>query len=272
MFDRDPLLLPSITDADAAAEGRVVLTGSHGGLYAACLASKAGCRAALFSDAGIGLDDAGVAGVLALNAAGMAAAAICHATARIGDAEDMRARGRISIVNDGAKRLGLALGMAAQEALARLADAPLPTGTLPAMEETRRVLPPSAAAPGGPEIVLVDSASLVSSEDTGRLVVTGSHGGLVGGDPARALKAEAALAVFNDAGIGADEAGVTRLPALETRGIPAVAVAHVSARIGDAASAWERGVLSRANPAASALGAETGMPLAAWIRGAFQAN
>ena len=120
--------------------------------------------------------------------------------------------------------------------------------------------------------MLADSASLVGPDDAGRIVITGSHGGLVGGDPARALKTEAALAVFNDAGGGIEDAGVTRLPALDVRGIAAVTVSHGSARIGDAASAWKTGAISHANGAAAALGAQPGETLRAWIDRAFAAR
>jgi hypothetical protein len=47
---------------------------------------------------------------------------------------------------------------------------------------------------------------------------------------------------------------VTRLPALEARGIAAGTVAAASARIGDARSTYEDGILSRVNPCAAALG------------------
>jgi hypothetical protein len=89
---------------------------------------------------------------------------------------------------------------------------------------------------------------------------------LIGGDPARALKAAAALGGFNDAGYDCDAAGTTRLPALDERGIAAVTVAHTSARIGDAASAWETGVISCTNRAARDAGIRIGEPLAAAIQ------
>jgi len=83
------------------------------------------------------------------------------------------------------------------------------------------------------------------------------------------LKAAASLAVFNDAGGGIEDAGLTRLPALDARAIPAVTVAHTSARIGDAVSAWETGVISHANATAAALRARPGASLRDWIGVAF---
>jgi len=67
------------------------------------------------------------------------------------------------------------------------------------------------------------------------VVVSGSHGGL---SAARfALQALPHLAVFNDAGIGKDGAGIAALTWLQPHGIAAVTVAHDSARIGGAGAA-----------------------------------
>ena len=51
------------------------------------------------------------------------------------------------------------------------------------------------------------------------------------------------------------------MPGLAAQGIPAVVVSHWSARIGDARSSWEDGIISRANAAALALTILPGMPL-----------
>ena len=79
-------------------------------------------------------------------------------------------------------------------------------------------------------------------------------------------------AFYNDAGIGIDEAGVSRLPALDRRGIAAATVAAESARIGDARSSYEDGVLSRVNSCAGALGLRprmTAREAVAILRSAF---
>ena len=95
--------------------------------------------------------------------------------------------------------------------------------------------------------------------------MTGSHGALIGGDPARALKAKARIAVFNDAGVGIESIGITRLPALDDRGVAAVTVSAATARIGDAASALETGVISHTNELAAKLGARVGAQLGGWL-------
>lgn len=254
-----PILLDSITDVDTAAAGRVVVSGSHGGIYPAMVASRAGVRAVIFNDAGGGLDQAGVAGVLALADAGMAAAAADCMSCRIGSAEDMMAGGRISAVNAVAMQLGIDAGMAVAEAVALLAAAAAPGSMLPPVAESRAEVTPAGA---GEAVLLLDSASLVKPQDAGRLIVTGSHGGLIGGDPKRALKAPARLAVFNDAGFGKDRCAVTRLPALDAAGVAAATVSNTSARIGDARSAYETGTLSAVNDTARGLSLEVGQRLA----------
>ena len=108
-------------------------------------------------------------------------------------------------------------------------------------------------------VYLLDSVTESGEEQTGAIVVTGSHGGL---SAARyALKYRPLLVVFNDAGIGKDEAGVAGLKVLEDAGIAAAAVSHTSARIGEANDTWESGVLSRVNAEAKALGLKPGVPL-----------
>ena len=256
------LLLDSITDAGPSARGAVAVTGSHGGLYPAAVASGAGLRAAVFSDAGIGLERAGVAGVEALERVGMAAAAADAASCAIGSAGSVMERGVISVANGPARAVGVTPGMTVAEAAKRLAGAPASGGTLPPVREARR-----DAVAGTVALALLDSASLVGPRDEGGIVITGSHGGLIGGDPARALKAACRAAVFNDAGGGLDGIGYTRLPALDLRGIAAVTVGHGTARIGDARSALETGVISAANQAARAAGAAEGMRLSDWLSG-----
>ena len=255
-----PLLLDSITDANARARGRVVICGSHGGLYPAAIASGAGVRAVMFNDAGIGLERAGVAGVLALADTGTAALALDCQSCHIGSARDAERRGGVSVVNSVAHSLGIDAGMSAGKAASLLAMAPPPKSVLPRISEARQTI-----RLGNTQINLLDSASLVGPEHVGQIVVTGSHGGLIGGDASRAIKAPVRLAVFNDAGFGRDRIGVTRLPALDARDIAAVTVSCDSARIGDARSALESGVVSCANRTARDMGAVQNGQLKDWL-------
>ncbi|MFM8755467.1 MAG: hypothetical protein ACKODU_00265 [Limnohabitans sp.] len=106
---------------------------------------------------------------------------------------------------------------------------------------------------------LMDSITQVTPQDVGAIVVSGSHGGTSSAH--YALVAELALAVFNDAGVGKDKAGLAALDILQSQGRAALTVAHTSARIGDAADAWMHGVVSHANASAQHLGFTAGQGL-----------
>jgi hypothetical protein len=253
------VLADTATKLGPNAEGGVIVTGSHGGTYAAYLTLKAHPRAVIHNDAGIGRDSAGIAVLAMAEALGVAAATVSHASCRIADTADMMARGVISRANPAALALGVTPGMACREAALRLLAASATRRDPEPVAEARRVL----TEPGWRRrIVLIDSASLIAPEDAGQILVTGSHGALVGGSPAMALRVDGFAAVFSDAGVGADDAGITRLPALDQRGIAGLTVSAASCRIGDAASIYADGVISHANAAARRLDAVPGEALA----------
>jgi hypothetical protein len=110
------------------------------------------------------------------------------------------------------------------------------------------------AAP--PRLVLLDTVTAVAPQHAGAVVVTGSHGGA--SVVRYALAVPAVLYVFNDAGIGKDDAGVAALAELQRAGQAAVAVAHTSARIGEARDVWNSGIISRVNAQAAAIGLTVG--------------
>ena len=120
----------------------------------------------------------------------------------------------------------------------------------------------------GVPIVLMDSISTIGPAEAGAVVVSASHGGRISG--AFAAKHPPKLVIFNDAGIGKNEAGIACLADLDRTGAPALCVAHTSCRIGDAADAWARGRVSRVNAAAARGGIAEGASLrdavAAFIR------
>jgi hypothetical protein len=122
----------------------------------------------------------------------------------------------------------------------------------------------------GRQIALMDSISYIAAEDAGRVIVSGSHGGTAA---ARyALEQPLTGVIFNDAGVGKDRAGIIALDMLADAGVPACAVAHTSARIGEADDTWEHGVVSYVNHKAADLGVIAGMPARgaahAFLRGA----
>jgi hypothetical protein len=253
----DALVLDSVTHLPGDAGGQAALCASHGGVYAAWYAARKGVSAVILHDAGVGREQAGIGGLDWLAARGVPGACVGHMTARIGEGADMLARGTLSFVNEPAAALGLAAGMPAADALRILAEAGLPPAVATDdMDEARREI--EGAGRRGVRVFALDSNGLVLPGDAGHVVVTGSHGGLLGGRPETAVKAPVLAALYNDAGIGVDEAGISRLPALQARGIAGACVSCFSARIGDAMSTWNDGFVSALNPLAAARGGRIG--------------
>ena len=110
-------VIDSISAVTHEMRGQIVVTGSHGGISAAHLALAHPPGLAVFNDAGMGLDNAGVKGLEILNAAGIAACTVSHETARIGEAQSTLATGRISAVNSLARQAGICVGQTCEEAI-----------------------------------------------------------------------------------------------------------------------------------------------------------
>jgi hypothetical protein len=253
----------SVTVLPAQAKGAVLITGSHGGVIAAHLASLSGAHSVIFNDAGGGLEGAGTAGLALLQSIGMAAACVSHMTARIGDGKDSAMRGIISAANMMAQGQGVRVGMRCKSAAKHLLKSPAPHSVLPPYGKGRELI---SSTP--PEIWALDSVGRVLPSDAGKILIIGSHGALHAGEPESALPVKAAIAVFNDAGGGIDNAGYSRLSVLANTGTAAVTVAHTTARIGNAMSTWETGLISKTNSVARSYGAREGAKLAEWVRGA----
>ncbi len=249
------LIYDSVTKLPDEAQGAVVIGGSHAAVYAAYMSAKYGCRAAIHHDAGIGFEEAGVAGLAYAQKLGMAMAAAATASARIGDGQHLYARGIISRANALAAKCGVMPGMTCKEAAELLKKAPWPHTLPEAKGETRYIVEGT---------VCLDSATLLVPEDRGRIVATGSHGAL---NSAKATAPfQPRLLMFNDAGFGADRGGVLALAELDKDGLAAIAVAAQSARIGDGRSTLQDGIVSDANQAAHRLGARVGQSALALAR------
>ncbi len=244
----------SITKLGPQFRGAVLVAGSHGGSYCGYLAALAGLRGVIFNDAGIGLDNAGIGALDYLQRLGMAAATVAHTSARIGDGADMLTRGQISYCNATAEALGCTVGQICQEAAEIMQGGKAFEGDAPTYLETRKLLREVPV-----RVIACDSASLVEPNDSDAIIITGSHGGRLARHPGYGLAVQARGAVFNDAGVGIDMAGIQRLEILDQNSVPAVTVDAMTARIGDARSAWETGIISHINAQAAKRGITAGM-------------
>src|ERR1700746_610560 len=99
------------------------------------------------------------------------------------------------------------------------------------LHDGRVALVQESVLPELPPILTADSITRVGTEAVGAVVVNGSHGGIYAAYLAGKLRA--AAAIFNDAGVGRDQAGIAGVDYLERFGIPTAAIGHDSARIGD---------------------------------------
>jgi len=248
----------TITKLPVSAAGKVIISGSHGGELPGGMAMRARARAVILNDAGVGFEGAGIGSLAFVQKFGMAAATVSCMSCRIGDADDMVARGIISHANEPALVAGVRIGQSCTEAAQHLTSAPLANirGPVPEFSEHRKTVELDGSHRG---LVLVDSASMVVPEDTNQVVLTGSHGGLIGGDPKFAIKAPVYAAFYSDAGIGIEDWGLSRLPALDARDIAGVTLDCMSFRIGDARSGYATGIVSHLNKRAQQLGITQGM-------------
>ncbi len=115
-----PLLVDSITEAVGSGAGRIVVSGSHGGLSSGRYALAACPALVVFNDAGVGKGAAGIAALSMLQDAGIAACAVAHSSACIGQAQSTLDDGVISHCNPLATALGLSMGQRLCDTLRRL--------------------------------------------------------------------------------------------------------------------------------------------------------
>ena len=252
------LVVDSAAKLGPAARGAVVACGSHGALYPAWLAARAGVHAIVFNDAGIGRHSAGTAGVAWLAGLGIAACAVDYRSARIGDGADTLESGVVTTVNDAAAAAGCRPGQPCRQVIECLLEEAPATSALevPEIGETRIRI----ANSGHREAWALDSITLAGAGDRRAVIVSGSHGALLGGrEDDGMLATDVFAAFFNDAGGGKEDAGVARLPVLDARGIAAAAVSCNTARIGDGRSSYDTGVISRLNETARRLELKEGM-------------
>ncbi len=241
------MVFDGVTKLPSEANGAVVLGGSNAAVPAAYISAKAGVRAAIHHDCGIGRDEAGVSGLLWAEQHGMAMAAVAANSARVGDSADMLERGIISRANAIAATCGVEPGQTVVHAVVLLKSAPWPHAAAEAPVERREIID---------GVVCIDSVSFAKPEDAGLVVATGSHGGATAAGMTRSFRPR--LVFFNDAGFGADHAGAASLPILDSEGIAAATVAADSACIGDGQSTLRQGIISAVNETAYRLGARVG--------------
>ena len=229
--------------------GQVVVMGSHGAEATARHVARFIPFGVILNDAGKGKADAGISGLIVLEAMDILGATVDCMTGRIGEGSDNYRSGVISAVNEKAKAKGLRIGMSVIEACSVMLEA----------KKSARQLYVTETVYEGVEgrIILADSISFLNESHRGSVIVTGSHCSHTTFEWTKGLALKGILQ--NDAGIGKENQGISALPLYDRTGIPAAAIDCMTAMIGDARDAWETGEISRGNQAALQLGVDKGM-------------
>jgi hypothetical protein len=105
-------------------------------------------------------------------------------------------------------------------------------------------------------IVTLSSCSNATAAHAGAVIVSGSYGGKY--NAFNAAKWGVRGVIMNDAGVGAENAGIVGLPYLDQIGLPAATASADSCRIGDGDHTLAHGIISHVNRAATALGCGPG--------------
>jgi hypothetical protein len=255
--------IPSCSNAIAAHAGAVIVSGSYGGKYNAFNAAKWGIRGVIMNDAGVGADNAGIAGLPYLDQIGLPAATASASSCHIGDGDHTLAHGIISHVNRAAAAVGCASGETVRACAKRMCAEPVPPAAPPPITEGTRVT--LRDVPGEPRLICADSVGMLRPEDTGHIVITASHAALPAGRRDTIIPPGILAVFFSDAGVGLDGAGIARLPVLDADGVVAGTTSADSAPIGDSRALYERGVLSHLTSAAVQAGGAIGMPLKMFV-------
>ena len=120
--DRKVIIADSVTAATDQNRGDVLVCGSHCGANVGQIAATNKIGAMIGNDAGMGKNNAGIAGLAICDAHDIPAAAVASMSAVIGSGVSTYEEGEVSAVNSLAARLGVSEGMSAKHAAERFLE------------------------------------------------------------------------------------------------------------------------------------------------------
>ncbi len=248
------MVMGSAYYVDARNRGRdVVVNASYIGVLPARMVGDHMPRAAIGVDCAVGPEGAGIAGLWYLEALNIPAAAADVMTIHLGDGDDLYANGRISHFNRPAQDCGVRRGMGVAEAARLMLDND--PGKPGALDVTNRQV--MEENPDGRKIICTDSIVFGIPEDVRNVIVSAGHNGKSSADYLAAINPFGYIC--SDGGRGRDDSGMAALPAADKMGIAGCTVDGRLARMGDAMSTWNDGVISAANRLAMDAGVRIGM-------------
>jgi uncharacterized protein YunC (DUF1805 family) len=255
------ILLDSLGDLQPDNTSPILVCASHcgdNGTFARKLKNYR-VKAVFLNNAGIGKNQAGISGLSHYEAENILACAVDHNSAEIGVARDTWESGIISHTNTLAEEAGIQPGDSVQEAVAkiiRIIDKPIlnpPNKSFESLIDENKdsksnkvdLKKQAKAEIDGVSITVTDSITFLNENNSGDIVVCGSHGGVSAGHYAQKHHLKAVF--FNDAGIGKNNAGIKSLDSLSEAGILACTVDCMSAEIFNGQDVLDNGIITVCN-------------------------
>lgn len=258
------ILLDSLGDLQAENTSPILVCGSHCGGNRSLARHVKACHVELvfLNSAGVGKNQAGIGGLVHYEAEGVMACAVDHHSAEIGIAHDTWEHGIISHLNASAEAIGLQIGDSVKQAYAKIANVLHPVSLQQKANLAQAEVKHKGKEVGsknelkqqtqllldGVSITVSDSITFLNENNSGDIVVCGSHGGLSAGHYAQKHGVKAVF--FNDAGIGKNNAGTKSLKSLSAAGIIACTVDCKTAEIFNGQDVLNNGIISVCNQVA----------------------
>jgi len=255
------VLLDSLGDIQPDNTSPILVCASHcgdNGTFARKL-TNCGVRAVFLNNAGVGKNQAGISGLPYYAAEGILACAVDNYSAEIGVARDTWESGIISHTNVIADKIGIKIGDSVQNAVDKII---INLNSNFIFQKEKNVVIHSEEKSNkadlkkqiqiqidGKTITITDSITFLNESNIGDIVVCGSHGGVSAGHYAQKFHLKAVI--FNDAGIGKNNAGIKSLDSLSAAGILACTVDCMSAEIFNGRDVLENGVITVCNQLAT---------------------
>ncbi len=255
------VLLDSLGDIQPDNTSPILVCASHcgdNGTFARKL-TNCGVRAVFLNNAGVGKNQAGISGLPYYAAEGILACAVDNYSAEIGVARDTWESGIISHTNVIADKIGIKIGDSVQNAVDKII---INLNSNFIFQKEKNVVIHSEEKSNkadlkkqiqiqidGKTITITDSITFLNESNIGDIVVCGSHGGISAGHYAQKFHLKAVI--FNDAGIGKNNAGIKSLDSLSDAGILACTVDCMSAEIFNGRDVLENGVITVCNQLAT---------------------
>lgn len=116
------IVMDSLSQVVPADHGQVIVAASNGGAASGAAARRIGLGCVVLNDAGVGKNQAGIAGIISLDDVGIPGVAVSHLSAEISNGMDTWENGVVSFVNETAEKAGFRVGDRVADAVSRFLD------------------------------------------------------------------------------------------------------------------------------------------------------